>query len=59
MFQGLGNKKPAEETAGLGYSRMRQYFSAISTNSPGRRRIAMMVMEGLRMQQHGKHEYSK
>jgi hypothetical protein len=59
MFEGLGNKKPAEKTAGLGYSLMRRYFSAISTQDPGRRRMAMMEMVGLRMQQHGKHEYSK
>lgn len=38
---------------------MLRYFSAISTNGPANRRVAMVVMGAMRMQQHGNSEYTK
>jgi hypothetical protein len=46
-------KRPAGWIGGPGYGFMLRFYSAISTNGPANRRVAMMGMEAMRMRQHG------
>ncbi|MFM8493360.1 MAG: hypothetical protein ACKOA7_06470 [Bacteroidota bacterium] len=46
-------KKPAGGIGGPGYGFMLRFYSAISTNGPAHRRVAMMVMGAMGMRQHG------
>jgi hypothetical protein len=47
-------KKPAEGNGGPGYGLMLADYSAISTNGPAIRRVAMGMMRALKMQSHEK-----
>jgi hypothetical protein len=55
----LKKEKARRGCGGLDYGFMLRYFRADSTNGPATRRMAMMVMGALRMQQHANFEYSK